>query len=65
MTQREKADRYDSLQLAFRFERDVLAERIKELRAKEVANSLSLGAYNMGRADGFESVLKDIERWII
>ena len=63
MTQREKADRYDSLQLAFRFERDVLSERIKELREKEGANIL--GAYNKGRADGFESVLKDIERWII
>ena len=63
MTQREKADRYDSLQLAFRFERDVLTERIKELRAQEGANIL--GAYNKGRADGFESVLKDIERWIV
>lgn len=67
MTAREKADRYDALQVAIRY----TAEAWRTRRAESLRNYESLGAdlrilgaYNKGMADAYERVLATLERWL-
>ena len=64
LTEKEKADRFDALQGAFRFTRDGYIRLQKDAEARYTEASV-IGAYNKGLSDGYKRILKDIERWIV
>lgn len=64
LTEKEKADRFDALQAAFRATRDgyIRLQKDADLRYTEVS---VIGAYNKGLADGYGHMIKDLDRWIV
>ena len=64
LTEKEKADRFDSLQVALRHTKDMYEKRRKDVD-KWYKNADVIGAYNKGLSDGFGYIIDDLERWII
>jgi hypothetical protein len=64
MTEREKADRFDALQAAFRITRDNYI-RLREDADLRYTEASVIGAYNKGLADGYGRIIDDLERWIV
>jgi len=60
LTEKEKADRYDALQTAFKYTKERYADRKSEAQKD---NSGIIGAYNKGLADAYAYMIEDIERW--
>lgn len=65
MTTKEKASRYDALQVAIKITLEGYRKRAKEHeRQYNEAKELGLvGAYTKGLSDGFYHVIQDLERW--
>lgn len=60
LTQKEKADRYDSLQTAFKYTKERYEDRRSE--AQKLIPGI-IGIYNKGLADAYTCMIEDIERW--
>ena len=64
LTEKEKADRFDALQAAFRITKDsyelLRADADRRYRGADV-----IGAYNKGLSDGYGKIIDDLERWIV
>ena len=69
LTQKEKADRFDALQAAFSLAHSNYTKRKTDAENRyEKSTGLGvspIGAYNKGLADGYLSILADLERWTI
>lgn len=66
LTAKEKAARFDSLQVAIRFTGETYrARRAECLKNYEAygADVGILGAYNKGMADAYEVMIETLERW--
>lgn len=64
LTQKEKADRFDALQMAFQITNEHYLRR-KEEADKRTDRTDLIGAYNKGISDTCGSILADLERWIV
>ena len=65
LTQKEKADRYDSLQTAIKWTIRLYEERIAEMRISEKGEGTKLiGFYNSGYISGMKSAIEDMEKWV-
>lgn len=64
LTEKEKADRFDSLQTAFKVAKESY-ERRRADADKRYRDATPIGAYNKGLSDGFGYILDDLERWMI
>lgn len=67
MTDKEKAERYDSLQMAIRFARDNYIDRAEESRKKSREYEVRAGAFSLyerGASVAYECIAKDLEKWI-
>ena len=64
LTEKEKADRFDSLQTAFKVAKESY-ERRRADADKRYRDATPIGAYNRGLSDGFGYILDDLERWMI
>lgn len=66
LTQKEKADRFDSLQTAFK-----VAKKSYERHRADADNKYRnithgvISAYNKGLSDGYGRILDDLERWMV
>lgn len=60
LTDKEKADRYDALQTAFKYTKERYADRRSEAQ-KPIPGII--GIYNKGLADAYTYMIEDIERW--
>ena len=65
MTTKEKAERYDALQVAIKLTLEVYRRRAKEHERQyyEAQAFGVIGAYSKGLSDAFYSVSRDLERW--
>lgn len=65
LTAKEKADRYDSLQMAIKITLEGYKRRRDEHdRQYSEGQALGLiGAYSKGLSDAFSHVIADLERW--
>lgn len=65
LTTKEKADRYDALQMAIKFTLNSYRERkdVHDHHAREEQRAGFLGAYSLGMSDAFSHVIADLERW--
>ena len=65
MTTKEKAERYDALQVAIKITLEGYRRRAKEHeRQYYEAQAIGItGAYSKGLSDGFDHVIADLERW--
>ena len=65
LTTKEKADRYDALQLAIKITLEGYRKRAKEHeRQYNEAKELGIiGAYSKGLSDAFFHAVNDLERW--
>ena len=65
LTTKEKADRYDALQMAIKFTLESYKRRQKAFdRQYEVGKDLGLiGAYSKGLSDSLCYVIEDLTRW--
>ncbi len=64
LTEKEKADRFDSLQVAFAYTKENYERRRKDAE-KRYRDASTIGAYNKGLSDGFGYIIDDLERWMI
>lgn len=66
LTQKEKADRFDALQTAFKVAKESY-ERLRTDADNKYRNiTLNvLSAYNKGLSDGYGRILDDLERWMV
>lgn len=64
LTEKEKAERFDALQGAFRITQDGYIRLKNDADVRYTEASL-IGAYNKGLSDGYKRILEDIERWIV
>lgn len=69
MTAKEKADRYDALMVAIRYEKGLL-EKFEEDYRKDAENAWNKGnapnySLCVGKADAFEYAKTILERWLI
>lgn len=62
LTQKEKADRYDSLQTALEYTIKRYKERQKECEGRYGSADV-IGAYNKGQADTYKTIIEDMETW--
>ena len=62
LTEKEKADRYDALQTAFKYIKEIYEDRQSEAQGR-YKNADLIGAYNKGLADAYSFIIQDIERW--
>lgn len=64
LTQKEKADRFDALQVAFNITKQAYnslqIEASKRYKSDDV-----ISAYNKGLSDAYIRIIEDIERWIV
>lgn len=66
LTQKEKADRFDSLQVAFKVAKESYERRRADADNKYMNIILNvLMAYNKGLSDGYGRILDDLERWMV
>lgn len=66
LTQKEKADRFDSLQVAFKVAKTSYKRRKTDADNKYRNITLNvLSAYNKGLSDGYGRILDDLERWMV
>ena len=65
MTTKEKATRYDALQVAIKLTLEGYRRRAKEHERQyyEAQAIRVIGAYSKGLSDGFYHVIADLERW--
>ena len=65
LTTKEKADRYDALQMAIKFTLNSYRERkdVHDQHAREEQRAGFLGAYSIGMSDAFGHAIADLERW--
>lgn len=64
LTQKEKADRFDTLQSAFQFTKHNYNGRQIEA-AKRIKGGDVISAYNKGLSDAYIGFIEDLERWIV
>jgi len=66
LTTKEKADRYDALQMAIKITMDGYRKRrdMHERQYKEPKDIGILGAFNKGLSNAYSYVIGDLERWI-
>ena len=62
LTEKEKADRYDALQVVIKHTMEMYKKRRKDAD-KRYREASIIGAYNKGLSDGFGYILDDLERW--
>lgn len=66
LTQKEKADRFDSLQTAFKVAQEFYERRRADADNKYRNTTLGLlNGYYKGLSDGYGSILDDLERWMV
>lgn len=68
LTRKEKADRFDSLQTAFKYTREIykrLKKDADERKERHGDAAALLGAYDRGLSDAFERIIEDLDRWIM
>lgn len=65
LTTKEKADRYDALQMAIKITLEGYRRRRDEhdRQYREAENVGVIGAYSKGLSDAFSHVIADLERW--
>ena len=65
LTRKEKAERYDALQMAIRITLEGYRRRRDEheRQYREAKDVGIIGAYSKGLSDGFSHVIADLERW--
>lgn len=65
LTTREKAARYDSLQVAIKHTKESYQRRrtTAEKQYVEATELGIIGAYTKGQADAFGYIIADLERW--
>lgn len=63
MTRGEKANRYDALQVAFKYTKERYQDRKSESEGRYKGND-PVSAYNKGMADAYGQIIDDIERWM-
>ena len=66
LTKEEKANRYDSLQVAIKHTIDSYKRRrdASEKSYRDAQDVGIIGAYQKGLSDGYSLVVADMERWI-
>lgn len=64
LTEKEKADRFDSLQVAFQHTKEMY-EKCRRDADKRYHDASVIGAYNKGLSDGYGYIIDDLERWMI
>ena len=64
LTDKEKADRFDALQAAFKHTKQMYEKR-REDAEKRYKEATVIGAYNKGLSDGYGYIIDDLERWIV
>ena len=64
LTVKEKADRFDALQAAFRHTKEMYEKRRNDA-GKRYKDASVIGAYNKGLSDGFGYIIDDLERWLV
>lgn len=66
LTEKEKADRFDSLQTAFKVAKKSYEQRRADADNKYRNIILNVPrAYNKGLSDGYGCILDDLERWMV
>ena len=63
LTEKEKANRYDSLQVAIKHTKEMYERRRKDADQR-YRDATPIGAYNKGLSDGFGYIIDDLERWV-
>lgn len=65
LTTKEKADRYDALQMAIKFTLEGYRRRRDEYdrQYRKATDVNVIGAYTKGLSDAFSHVIADLERW--
>lgn len=64
LTEKEKADRFDALQTAFKVSKGYY-ERMRADADRRYIDAGPIGAYNKGLSDGYGRILDDLERWMV
>ncbi len=64
LTKEEKADRFDSLQVAFKHTKAMYEKRRNDVDKRDFHGDV-IGAYNRGLSDGYGYIIDDLERWIV
>lgn len=64
LTEKEKADRFDALQVAFKYTKEQVDER-RRMCNQRYSDSSVIGAYNKGLFDGYGYFIEALERWLI
>jgi len=64
LTEKEKADRFDSLQVAFQHTKEMYEKRRRDAD-KRYHDASVIGAYNKGLSDGYGYIIDDLERWMV
>lgn len=67
LTEKEKAARFDALQVALKVTKDRYSEREKKSRKvfKKSNELTELTAFEYGQAEAYKIVINDLERWIV
>lgn len=66
LTTKEKADRYDALQMAIKITLDGY-RRCRDEHDRQYSEATDvgvIGAYNKGLSDAFSYAIADLERWV-
>lgn len=66
MTSKEKAERYDALQMAFKLTKEAYESRRDEAchRWADSPNKSTIAVYNKGQMDAYNEFIDVLERWI-
>lgn len=63
LTQREKADRYDSLQTAIGYQLDSLKGMRNASAEASKGDPSNIGAFHLGQKNAFDFMIEILERW--
>lgn len=64
MTDKEKVERYDALQLAMQIRRKQYLDCAEESRKRSEKYAGAFSLYERGASIAYESIAKDLEKWL-
>lgn len=66
LTAKEKAERYDALQVAIKFKLELYVKRRDDfnMQYREAQELGVIGSYSKGQSDAFALVVDDLRRWV-